>query len=212
MKQKKKKHFSKPHRTNDLVMRDMHGVAKFKRTGWAMSWQDMTMIFDHVVWFDFRCREDWVNRFHALIDSYWYQYDCELLKREDLEEMAWEYAGIKINASEVTKDDVKRLARDKYLQMVGMKNLERNNEILKLHSLHSLCAICALHDMGWKEGYINRWQKKVEELMDTIYRGSNSESIRLRFSALERKLNNEGFEYEGIVDWYEESKRGEQSG
>lgn len=203
---KKKKHFSRPHRSSTEVMRDMHGVAKFKRTGWALSWQDMTITFDYVVWFKMGCREEWVNKFHALVDSYWYQYECELLTVEQLEEMTWEYAGIKIKHQEVSMDDVNRLTHDPYMRMVGYKNLERNNEILKLHEIHSACAICALHDMGWKEKMINRFQNYLEEVMAEIYNTTNSVSIRERLAALKLKLESVGFEYEKIVDYAEEQK------
>lgn len=198
---KKKKHYSRPHRSSSEVMRDMHGVAKFNRTGWALSWQDMTTMFDYVAWFKMRCREDWINKFHALVDSYWYQYECGMLTKEQFADMTWEYAGIKITTETVSKEDVNRLAQDPYLRMVGYKNLQRNNEILELHSIHTGCAISALHDMGWGSVMINRFQKYLEEIMGDVYNTTNSVSIRERLDVLKYQLENVGFEYEEIIDY-----------
>jgi len=197
----KKKHKSRPHRSSAEVMRDMHGVAQFQRTGLAQGYNDMSVMLCHVARFDFRIKSpEWYETFLGYISTYWYPYYNGEKTAHDYEEYSKEF-GCDIHLEAVSEEYCYRFTQhNPYLRMVALKNLKNNNLLLESHVVHSSSALMALHDMGWKDKSIQRFEKKLHDLMAIIYESN----ARANLDALQGKMNSYGFFFEQPEDWFDD--------
>lgn len=195
---------SRQYRSKEEICVDFgkDGIPKFHRIGIQKAWQEFMILFDHVLIFSMNIGPERINYFHAMIDYWWYKYDNGEITYEDLMAEAKDKCEMAISWSPLDEKDVKKLAgKDKYLQYVGKVNTEMNNQILKLHAVHECCAVLALHDMGWQNKTIHKFDNCLLRRLDECYVKNGTKYKDYMIAVYKKELQDKyNYEFEEIVD------------